>query len=206
MFAIPSRVGIPLLLIIPFLAYLGTLPRPQTLQRPPKKNRSAMEKDKEEQEKYLLEKSGLLAVIDLKLLTTLNLPECNLSSLPGELPRIVPNLSILFCPKNQFKELPAIIGECPKLQMVSFKDNGMETIHPDALQPQMRWLILTGNQITSIPESIGRCKRMQKLMLSGNSLTVLPKAISELTNLELIRLACNKIQDVSSPHCCNVLS
>jgi Leucine-rich repeat (LRR) protein len=156
-----------------------------------------MEKDKEEYEKFLLEKSGLLSVTDLNLLTTLNLPACNLSSLPGELPRIVPNLSILFCPKNQFKELPAIIGECPNLQMVSFKDNGMESIHPDALQPQMRWLILTGNQISSIPESIGRCKRLQKLMLSGNSLTMLPTAISELTNLELIRLACNKIQEVS---------
>jgi Leucine-rich repeat (LRR) protein len=156
-----------------------------------------MEQEKDEQEQFLLEKSGLSTYSDLSLLTQLNLPACNLSSLPSELPRIVPNLSILFCPKNQFKELPALIGECPKLQMVSFKDNGMETIHPEALQPQLRWLILTGNQIKAIPESIGRCNKLQKLMLSGNSLTGLPMAFSQLTNLELVRLACNQIQEVS---------
>jgi Leucine-rich repeat (LRR) protein len=154
--------------------------------------------EREEQERFVLEKSRVKQISDLRLLTKLNLPACNLASLPSELPRIVPNLSILFCPQNKFKELPAIIGECPNLQMVSFKDNGMETIHPEALQPQMRWLILTGNHIKSIPESIGRCKRLQKLMLSGNSLTALPKAISELTCLELIRLACNEIQEVFS--------
>jgi len=155
------------------------------------------DKEKEEQQQFLIEKSGVSSINDLNLLTTLNLPACNLSSLPTELPRLVPNLSILFCPKNHFKELPAIIGECPNLQMVSFKDNGMESIHPDALQPQMRWLILTGNKIQSIPETIGRCKKLQKFMMSGNSLTTLPNAISELTNLELIRLACNQIQEVS---------
>lgn len=157
-----------------------------------------MNQEREEQEQFLLEKLQLSSVADLSMLTKLNLPACNLTSLPSELPQIIPSLSILFCPKNKFKELPAVIGQCPELQMVSFKDNGMETIHPDALQAQMRWLILTGNQIKSIPETIGRCKKLQKFMLSGNSLTTLPKAISELGNLELIRLACNSLDEVCS--------
>ena len=154
------------------------------------------EQDDEEQAKFLLEKSGLSNRADLTALTKLNLPACKLSSLPTNLPDLVPNLSILFCPKNQFKELPAVLGQCPKLQMVSFKDNGMTSIHPEALQPQMRWLILTGNAIKSIPETIGRCKKLQKLMLSGNSLTSLPDSIDQLTNLELIRLACNDLSEV----------
>lgn len=81
--------------------------------------------------------------------------------------------------------------------MISFKDNGMKLIHKEALQPQLRWLILTGNQITELPETIGRCIKMQKLMLSGNALTALPACIGNLKNLELIRLACNQLAKVN---------
>lgn len=78
-------------------------------------------------------------------------------------------------------------------QMVSFKENGMRRIHPDSLQPQLRWLILTGNSITELPETIGRCQKMQKLMLSGNDLESMPESIDKLQNLELVRLACNNL-------------
>ena len=50
-------------------------------------------------------------------ITKLNLPECGLSSLPANLGTWLPNLSILFCPKNKFEELPAVIGSCPNLQV-----------------------------------------------------------------------------------------
>jgi Protein kinase domain/Leucine rich repeat len=126
-------------------------------------------------------------------LTQLNLPDCGLSSLPANLGTVLPNLSILFCPANIFDELPAVIGSCPSLQMVSFKTNQMKSIHPDALQPQLRWLILTDNKLTSIPKEIGRCTILQKLMLAGNSIQRIPDEISNCTNLELIRLACNEL-------------
>ena len=75
--------------------------------------------------------------------------------------------------------------------MVSFKHNyNMISIHPESLQKQLRWLILTGNNnITTIPTTIGRCIKLQKLMLSGcTSLTSLPTEIQYCTNLELVRL------------------
>lgn len=50
-------------------------------------------------------------------ITKLNLPECGLSCLPANLGTWLPNLSILFCPKNKFEELPAAIGSCPNLQV-----------------------------------------------------------------------------------------
>ena len=55
----------------------------------------------------------------LKDVTTLNLQDCGLSSLPSNLGEAMPNLSILFCPKNKFEELPAVIGSCSKLQVGS---------------------------------------------------------------------------------------
>ena len=71
----------------------------------------------EKEQRWLLEKTGLSSVNDLTALTKLNLPNCSLSSLPENLPELVPNLSILFAPKNKFKELPAVIGLCSKLQV-----------------------------------------------------------------------------------------
>mmetsp|Transcript_23450 Transcript_23450/g.42557 ORF Transcript_23450/g.42557 Transcript_23450/m.42557 type:complete len:465 (-) Transcript_23450:127-1521(-) len=128
-------------------------------------------------------------------ITKLNLPECGLSFLPANLGTWLPNLSILFCPKNKFEELPAAIGSCPNLQMVSFKSNGMKRIHPEALQPQMRWLILTDNELEFLPSTIGRCTKLQKCMLSGNKLSSLPQEIENCHNLELIRLASNRLTE-----------
>eukprot|EP00980_Cylindrotheca_fusiformis_P012927 scaffold3234_cov56-Cylindrotheca_fusiformis.AAC.2 len=128
-------------------------------------------------------------------ITKLDLFQAGLSSLPECLSRYLPNLSILFCMKNQFQEVPKVIGECPKLQMISFKSNQITTIHPDALQCQLRWLILTDNQIAMIPDTIGRCTRLQKCMLSGNCLRSLPAEIVNCHKLELIRLASNQLQD-----------
>lgn len=68
-------------------------------------------------EKWLLERTCLSTMNDLTALTKLNLPNCGISTLPSELPDLVPNLSILFAPKNHFDELPAVIGRCSNLQV-----------------------------------------------------------------------------------------
>mmetsp|Transcript_7129 Transcript_7129/g.15567 ORF Transcript_7129/g.15567 Transcript_7129/m.15567 type:complete len:453 (-) Transcript_7129:141-1499(-) len=127
--------------------------------------------------------------------TKLDLFGSNLSSLPPSLPDVLPNLSVLFCMKNSFAEMPQVIGQCATLQMVSFKSNSLSSIHPEALGPQMRWLILTDNQLQSLPPTVGRCTKLQKLMLSGNLLSSIPDEISNCTNLELVRLASNRLAE-----------
>ena len=130
-------------------------------------------------------------------ITKLDLPDCGLSALPDGFENAFPNLSILFLAKNKFQQVPDTIGKCPHLQMVAFKDNGLQSIHPDALQPQLRWLILTNNQLQTLPDSIGeRCHKLQKCMLSGNQLKELPESMKQCHNLELIRLASNQISQV----------
>ena len=54
---------------------------------------------------------------DLAAITKLDLPGCNLSTLPDALPDALPNLSILFLSNNDFEEVPAIIGACKSLQV-----------------------------------------------------------------------------------------
>ena len=83
--------------------------------------------------------------------------------------------------------------------MVSFKKCGtLTSIHPDALQGQLRWLIVTGNQLTALPTTLGRCTHLQKLMLSGNRLQDLPAVVGGLPNLELLRLSCNDFPSTST--------
>ncbi|KAG7337563.1 serine/threonine protein kinase [Nitzschia inconspicua] len=145
---------------------------------------------------WLLQRTNLSSRHDLSKLVKLELAHCNLTSLPDELSTLLPNMEILFCPQNPFVQVPTVIGKCPKLRMVSFKECQVEWIPPEALQPQLQWLILTGNRLREIPETIGRCVKLQKCMLSGNRLEALPfAAISKLQHLELIRLACNQLKE-----------
>ena len=133
--------------------------------------------------------------VSLGSLTKLDLPNCNLNdeSLPSNLDECLPSLRTLFCFKNGFTVMPQVVGKCKHLNMVSFKSNKITSIHPESLQIQLTWLILTDNGITEIPSTIGRCVNMRKLMLSGNSLAELPSSISCLENLELVRLSQNKL-------------
>ena len=78
--------------------------------------------------------------------------------------------------------------------MVGFKANRIRHLPADSLPPALRWLILTDNQLESLPDEIGNCRRLQKLMLAGNRLTSLPPSLSECTHLELLRIAANRLQ------------
>lgn len=124
-------------------------------------------------------------------LEVLNLTKNNLSDLPDDLGRLN-KLRILFCSENQFRHLPAVLGELPNLSMIGFKSNRIEAVHEASFPAALRWLILTDNRLTELPSSIGRCPSLQKLMLSGNRLTHLPDEMAACVNLELVRLAANE--------------
>ncbi|MEK0363099.1 leucine-rich repeat-containing protein kinase family protein [Pseudomonas sp. CBC3] len=125
-------------------------------------------------------------------LEVLNLSGNRLSSLPPDLWRLH-KLRILFCSDNAFTEVPATLGKCLNLEMVGFKANRIRRLPAEALPPKLRWLILTDNQLESLPDEIGRCTQLQKLMLAGNRLQALPEGLSRCINLELLRIAANRL-------------
>ncbi|MEO0885540.1 MAG: protein kinase [Cyanobacteria bacterium J06648_10] len=128
-------------------------------------------------------------------LTFLNLSNNSLRALPPEFAQLT-KLEIAFFNNNKFEIFPEVLAQCPKLSMVSFKANQLSTVSDKALSPNLRWLILTNNQLSTLPPSIGKLHRLQKLMLAGNRLTDLPKALANCTNLELIRLAANQLKQL----------
>ncbi|MEZ8823108.1 leucine-rich repeat-containing protein kinase family protein [Vibrio amylolyticus] len=130
-------------------------------------------------------------------LEILDLSNNQLSELPDEIAKLG-KLKILFASQNCFTHLPEILGQCPVLEMVGFKDNQIVEVSENALPKALRWLILTDNNIETLPEALGERPRMQKLALAGNKLKSLPKSMSQLHNLELIRLSANQLTEFPS--------
>lgn len=126
-------------------------------------------------------------------LEVLNLSGNALASLPDDLSRLR-MLRVIFCSENRFTHLPEVLSSCPQLEMVGFKANSIREVAAAALSPALRWLILTDNQISVLPDSIGDCARLQKLMLAGNQLAALPETMRGCLSLELLRISANRFQ------------
>ena len=128
-------------------------------------------------------------------LEILNLSGNALAALPADLPRLR-KLRVLFCSDNHFTAVPEVLGQCPLLSMIGFKANRIRTLPAAALPPQLRWLILTDNQLAEVPPEIGNCQYLEKLMLAGNQLTALPDSLARCHNLGLLRIAANQLTEL----------
>ncbi|WP_210643750.1 protein kinase [Pseudomonas sp. Tri1] len=128
-------------------------------------------------------------------LEILNLSGNQLDSLPDDLHRLS-RLRVLFCSDNRFTELPEALGRCAALTMVGFKANRIERVTAAALPPQLRWLILTDNCISQLPDELGHRPPLQKLMLAGNRLRQLPASLGQCHRLELLRIAANQLTEL----------
>lgn len=125
-------------------------------------------------------------------LECLDLSGNQLSALPHDFGRLT-KLKILFCSDNLFTVLPEVLADIAGLDIVGFKSNRIEFVPPKALNPHIRWLILTNNKLQMLPPAIGNCSRLQKLMLAGNNIIYLPQELQLCRNLALIRVAANEL-------------
>ncbi|NOR56675.1 MAG: protein kinase [Sulfurovum sp.] len=128
-------------------------------------------------------------------LEVLDMTDNQLHTLPDDFGKLK-NLKILFLSNNLFTEVPTVLSQCPNLSMIGFRNNNIDTLAENALPLSTRWLILTDNVLTSLPESMGALKYLQKCMLSGNQLTHLPRSMKHCENLELLRIAVNAFTEL----------
>jgi hypothetical protein len=128
-------------------------------------------------------------------LEVLNLSGNKLAALPADLGRLH-RLQVIFCSDNQFTAVPEVLGSCPQLSMIGFKANKIRTLPAAALPPTLRWLILTDNELASLPAEIGQCQHLQKLLLAGNQIRHLPAELASCTRLELLRIAANQLTEL----------
>ncbi|RYP00955.1 hypothetical protein DL764_006338 [Monosporascus ibericus] len=125
----------------------------------------------------------------------LDLSGTGLSALPRDI-GCLRKLRITFFSNCNFAVFPRELASCRALEMVASRGNGMTEVHEDSLSPRLRWLILTDNRIRSLPESIGRCSRLQKCMLARNELRALPRGMMSCERLALLRLSANRIREL----------
>lgn len=125
-------------------------------------------------------------------LEVLDLTDNNLTTLRDDFDRFK-KLKILFLSNNQFNHVPKILAKLPILSMIGMRNNRIEIFEENSIPLSTRWLILTDNELISLPQSIGDLKLLQKCMLSGNKLSFLPDSLSKCVNLELLRIAANKL-------------
>jgi len=128
----------------------------------------------------------------VETLEVLDLTDNNLSSLPDDFYRFK-KLKRLFLSNNQFDHVPKVLAKLPLLSMIGIRNNHIEIFEENALPLSTRWLILTDNNLKSLPLSIGDLSLLQKCMLSGNQLSSLPNTINKCVNLELLRIAANNL-------------
>ncbi|WP_207710572.1 leucine-rich repeat-containing protein kinase family protein [Thiosulfativibrio zosterae] len=125
-------------------------------------------------------------------LEILDLSNNQLMTLPQDLPKLH-RLKVIFLSNNPIEIFPSILALCPNLEMIGFKSCRLKHIAEDALPPKLRWLILTDNQLTLLPNAIGQCPRLEKLALAGNQLAALPETLKHCENLALIRISANQL-------------
>jgi hypothetical protein len=127
-------------------------------------------------------------------LEILDLSNNQLIALPAEIKQLK-KLKIIFASNNNFETLPESLGQCENLEMIGFKTNRINHVPGESLPTKLRWLILTDNKITTLPDTLGERLGMQKLALAGNRLTQLPANLVQLTNLELVRISANQLTE-----------
>ncbi len=106
------------------------------------------------------------------------------------------SLRIVFFSHNPFTEIPKVLAECANVTMIGFKSCNLTSWPENVLPTSLQWLVLTDNQLTRVPHSIGKLSRLKKVSLAGNQITALPDEMAQCTELELIRLGANRLTHV----------
>ena len=92
-------------------------------------------------------------------------------------------------------------GDClPEGLTALYLSKDMFLKFQNTLPKSLKYLSLTGYQLTKIPECIYTLPNLTRLDLSGNNLTELPDKLFELTNLELLNLSGNDLADTDKLH------
>lgn len=90
-----------------------------------------------------------------------------------------------------------MLGECQNLSMIGFKANQIRHISESAIPTAtLRWFIVTDNVLETVPNALGECRRLQKLMLAGNQLSALPESMANCHALELLRISANQFEAI----------
>jgi len=135
------------------------------------------------------------STVKLKDLETLDISENHLSTLPKEIGGLK-NLRHLNLRNNRpLKILPPEIGSLIQVQYLGFEGSKLSKI-PNTIGGCKNLIKIVGNacKIEAIPFEIGKCTELREINLSYNKIDSIPSEIGELNSLKTISLGGNHIR------------
>ena len=118
-------------------------------------------------------------------LKSIDMPANQLTEIPDEMFRVLPNLAEFDCSNNFIEVLPASVGSCKKLFSLTVRDNNLHDLPDTITDCKELWrLDIAGNAMTEIPAVVTKLTWLCRLYASHMMLTSLPENIGDLVNLE----------------------
>lgn len=108
---------------------------------------------------------------------------------------IYPKCKNLSLKGNKLQKFPTAVSDSYTLEKLDLSENKISFIDDDAFNrlDNIIELDLSFNELTYLPTSIGKLKKLKKLNLSGNKISSLPKEFENLTSLESLDFEGNPI-------------
>ncbi|XP_068632359.1 leucine-rich repeat-containing protein 40-like [Battus philenor] len=137
----------------------------------------------------------------LKKSQALMLPGKDLTSVPANVFNTAANVEvhIVDISKNKFKEVP--LGICQiknTLCQLILSSNNIETIPREISEcTHLQYIDLGKNFLTDLPLEFGTLKNMRELVISCNKFTHIPRCVYNMENLEILLAAENKISEIN---------
>uniref|UniRef100_G3NBF2 Leucine rich repeat containing 40 n=1 Tax=Gasterosteus aculeatus aculeatus TaxID=481459 RepID=G3NBF2_GASAC len=132
----------------------------------------------------------------LAVLTTLDLHDNQLRSLPGALGELQ-ELQQLRLSHNKLTSLPIEVCTLKNLCSITLQQNQLESL-PDEMGQleKLTHLDLSHNHLKGLPVSLGHLSCLQKLNVCHNELSCLPASLAQLTNVKLLDFSNNQLTDI----------
>lgn len=92
--------------------------------------------------------------------------------------------------------LPATIAQLTNLKELGLQGNKLRQMPNIWKMTNLRVLNIANNQLTVLPEDIGRLTHLETLAAYNNKLTQLPASIGRLANLQLVSLQANQLEQL----------
>lgn len=126
----------------------------------------------------------------LKTLTYLNLSFNDFRTIPIMVFEIE-NLEVLKLRNNPIREIPYEIGQLTRLKTLVMSFCMLSDLPPSLFTLPVKYLDLSYNKLTFLPNEIRHLKRLRALNLEGNQLAALPCGMLKLRELRYLRVINN---------------
>lgn len=130
----------------------------------------------------------------------LNMKGSKFTILPESLKSLGPYFAFLVVDGSPMSTLPMwIVDSWPNLAFLTLKNSKFYSIPSPLTQMQVKYLVLEGNQLTEISDSISKFTNLEALRVSNNSIAHVSPEIVKLASLKLVALTDNNISSLPWP-------